>query len=301
MEAAPQAQVVQVRVQVIDLNAQTLDLTVPTYLPARDLTQRVARDAGLVAFWPDGRRRLYWLRARGRLLQDEERLMDLGVINGELIHLLPEPPAGSGVVEQTPDFPENRGYAGSGNLALMGSLLMVVVFATGWGIALSISRSLPVVMLPGLGLGLLTCSLSRHMFGGEGGQPRIAVVGLLLAVLLVALAFVPPVAFGEAPGKVYSEAVPGLITAMVGVLMAWLAWWGAVEPLPERREQQLEQVTQAVAMVQCGICGGDVAPDVRMECQYRCGRYFHSGCYSARAAVAAGDKSKCAICGVRVA
>ncbi|MDI6772700.1 MAG: hypothetical protein QME77_08970, partial [bacterium] len=54
-------QTVTVRVQVIDMNSFTLDLQVPTYLPARDLTQRIARDAGLDAYWDDGRRRLYWL------------------------------------------------------------------------------------------------------------------------------------------------------------------------------------------------------------------------------------------------
>src|SRR6478735_8832344 len=97
----------------------TLDLQVPTYLPARDLTQRVARDAGLDAFWPDGKRRLYWLRARGRLMSDEEKLQDLGVVNGELVYLLPEPPAGSGVFEQPPDYPEQHPYSGAGTLALL--------------------------------------------------------------------------------------------------------------------------------------------------------------------------------------
>ena len=120
-------QTVSVRVQVVDMNSFTLDLRVPTYLPAKDLTQRVARDAGLDAYWPDGKRRLYWLRARGRLLQDNENLGDLAVINGELVYLLPQPPAGSGVLEQPPDYPENRGYAGKGTLALVGSVLGVVL------------------------------------------------------------------------------------------------------------------------------------------------------------------------------
>ena len=52
---APQdAQTVPVHVQVIDLDPFALDMVVPTYLPASDLTQRVARDAGLGAYWPDG-------------------------------------------------------------------------------------------------------------------------------------------------------------------------------------------------------------------------------------------------------
>ncbi|NOY27725.1 MAG: hypothetical protein GXP62_17825, partial [Oligoflexia bacterium] len=133
-----QQQTVNVRVQVIDMNAFTLDLQVPTYLKARDLTQRVARDAGLKAHWDGGRRRLYWLRARGRLVGDDETLADLGVIDGELVYLLPEPPAGSGVLEQAPDYPETRGYAGKGTLALIGSLIVAVGWAIGWGFALSV-------------------------------------------------------------------------------------------------------------------------------------------------------------------
>ena len=107
---------VPVHVQVIDMKPFSLDLVVPTYLPARDLTQRVARDAGLGAYWPDGTRREYWLRARGRLLQAEEKLQDLGVVPYELLHLLPQPPPGSGLEERPPEYPVNKGYAAAGNL-----------------------------------------------------------------------------------------------------------------------------------------------------------------------------------------
>ena len=117
------AQTVTLRVQVVDLQPFTLDLQVPNYLPARDLTQRIARDAGLKAYWQDGRRRLYWLRARGRLVQDHEVLSDLSVVNGELVYLLPEPPADSGVAERPPAYPTNRGYQAKGTVALLGALL----------------------------------------------------------------------------------------------------------------------------------------------------------------------------------
>ena len=70
-----------VRVQVIDLQSFTLDLTLPTYLPARDLSQRIARDAGLTAYDDQAKRRRYWMRARGRLVQEHETLADLGVVN----------------------------------------------------------------------------------------------------------------------------------------------------------------------------------------------------------------------------
>src|SRR5688572_11896464 len=107
--AMPQdAQSVPVRVQVIDLEPFALDMVVPTYLPARDLTQRVARDAGLGAYWPDGTRRMFYLRARGRLLAEDERLQDLGVVAYELLHLLPQPPEGSGLEERPPEYPPNR-------------------------------------------------------------------------------------------------------------------------------------------------------------------------------------------------
>ncbi len=299
MEQAQNAQTVQVRVQVIDMKSQTLDLTLPNYLPAKDLTQRVARDAGLQAYWPGGRRRLYWLRARGRLMQDEERLLDLGVVPGELIHLLPEPPPGSGVQEQDPDYPETRGYTAKGTLALVGSMSATMVWALAWGVALSVDRSLPVVLLPGLGLGLLCCSMARHLFGGEGYRARVAGVGLIFALALVTLAFAGPIAVGAEPGTVYSESVPGFVMAMIGVLLAWLAWWGAVEPLPPARPKH-EEVEAVAATVTCSICGLGVDETVRLDCTYRCGKIFHSGCHAARTSVYRGDQNLCAVCGVQV-
>jgi uncharacterized ubiquitin-like protein YukD len=297
-----QQQTVNLRVQVIDMNSFTLDLTVPTYLPARDLTQRVARDAGLDAYWGDGRRRLYWLRARGRLLTDDERLGDLGVVPGELVYLLPEPPAGSGVLEQPPDYPATRGYAGKGTLALLGSLMLVVLWAAGWGVALAAERTGMTVMVPGLAMGILCTGFARHAWGGRGSAPRIAITAMVTFLLTLVLAFLAPVVINhESPAAVYSESVSGMIFGMVGVMLSWLAWWGAVEPLPAVQEQQAQQGEAAVAVVQCGICGGDVTADVRCECAYGCGRYFHVGCYRARTSVYRGDPKQCAICNARVA
>ncbi len=316
-QAPQQQQTVTVRVQVIDLDAFTLDLQVPTYLKARDLTQRVARDAGLRAHWDNGRRRLYWLRARGRLLGDDETLGDLGVIDGELVYLLPEPPAGSGVVEQTPDYPQTQGYAGKGTLALIGSLFMVLGWAVGWGLALSIDRAPFTVWAPGLGLGLLSIGFARHAWGGSGSQLRVLLTGVVLFPMLMVLSLLVPVLFvplydsvihdvagasGLDPARLFSDTVVGLLMGFVGVFLGWLAWWGAVEPLPREREVQQEVQQQAAgAVVQCGICGGDVTADVRWECQYGCGRYFHVGCYKARAAVYRGDDRRCAVCNAVVA
>lgn len=295
--AGEEQNTVNLRVQVIDMKAFTLDLQVPTYLPARDLTQRIARDAGLDAHWDDGRRRLYWLRARGRLMGDEEKLSDLGVVNNELVYLLPEPPAGSGVLEQPPDYPETRDYAGAGTLALLGSLMLVLSWAVGWGIALSMERSLSVVSLPGLAMGLFCTSFARHMWGGAGNRIRIVVTGLALQLMITVIAFLSPVLLTDASVlEVYRESVPGLILGMLGVFMGWLAWWGGVEPLPPRQQQQVEQAAQVVATVPCGICGGGVEPKVRVECQHGCGMYFHQGCYKAKTAVYRGDRAKCAVC-----
>lgn len=297
-----QQQTVTVRVQVVDMDAFTLDLQVPTYLKARDLTQRVARDAGLKAHWDNGRRRLYWLRARGRLLGDDETLGDLGVIDGELVYLLPEPPAGSGVLEQPPDYPVTRGYAGRGTLALVGSLFGVLLWAIGWGLALSVHRTELTVWAPGIALGLLCTGFARHAWGGDGSSLRVLLTGMVLFPMLMVLAILVPVFYGQDPALVFSDSIGGLLMGFVGVFLAWLAWWGAVEPLP--REGKVEHDVQqqaAAAVVQCAICGGDVTVDVRWECQYGCGRYFHVGCYKARTAVYRGDERKCAICNAQVA
>jgi len=297
-----EATVVNLRVQVIAMKSFTLDLQVPTYLPARDLTQRVARDAGLDAFWPDGRRRLYWLRARGRLLRDEEKLSDLGVINGELVYLLPEPPAADGVTEQQPEYPVNQGYAGAGLLALFGALALVVGWAVLWGAALGTSRSLWVTSLPGLALGLFCTSLARHAWGGRGTQLRIAVTALVFQMFLSVVAIAAPIVFaGQAPLDMYWQGAPGIILGMIGVFIGWLAWWGGVEPLPA--SQAAEQTTQAqvAAVVNCGICGLGIEQKVRSECVHACGQHFHQGCLKAKTSVYRGDASKCAVCGKKVA
>ncbi|MBN1336753.1 MAG: hypothetical protein JXB39_12415 [Deltaproteobacteria bacterium] len=299
-------QTVQVRVQVVDLRSFTLDLVVPTYLPARDLTHRIARDAGLESHWPDGRRHLYWLRARGRLLGDDEKLGDLGIVDGELVYFLPEPPLGSGVVEQTPDYPQTHSYAGRGIWALLASIVGVCAWSLAWGVALSVDRSLLVVTLPGLGLGFLVTSLARHAWGGHGARARVVATGLGLFVALACLAVAVPVFLeGEPIGALFAQLIPGLIAGFIGVLLGWLAWWGAVEPLSETPRTSpaaaAEASGQAAALVACAICGMPVAPEVRQECPHGCGRVFHVGCWQARASVYRGDPGICAICGQPIA
>lgn len=293
------ADTVRLRVQVVDMQSQTLDLVLPTYLPARDLSQRVARDAGLQAFWADGRRRAYWVRARGRVMQENETLADLGVVRQELIHLLPQPPD-SRVVEQNPDYPEAHAFAVKGTPALVAMVLVVCAWAVAWGFGLSVERSTMSTMLPALGLGLLSVSLARLVFGGEGWRSRVAFVGLVIGLVLFVLALMIPVAYGVSPALLFFETLPGLVMDMVGVLFGWLAWWGAVEPLQKLARHEEGQAEEAAPLGQCGICGLDVQEDVRTTCQYSCGRVFHTGCYSARMAVYRGDPSACGICGAQV-
>lgn len=295
------ASVVQLRVQVVDLKAVVLDLQVPTYLRAGDLTQRIAQDAGLEAKWSDNKRRLFWLRARGRLLRDDETLADLGVVNNELVYLLPEPPHGSGVVETPPEYPETHDYSGAGWLTLAGTFAGVTAWALIWGIALTSDRGLLITTLPGLALGFLCTSMSRHAWGGVASRVRIAATAMVLTVTITFTAFLTPVIVNGARFlDVYADSLPGFILGIVGVFLGWLAWWGAVEALPPREVQVVEQLATTVAVVPCGICGQGVNPDVRAECQYACGQVFHAGCYRAKLAVHRGDKSKCAVCERRV-
>lgn len=290
------AQSIPLRVQVIDMKSRTLDLVVPTYLPARDLTQRVARDAGLQAYWPDGRRRRFWIRARGRVVGEDERLSDVGVIAHELVHLLPEPPDGS-VMEQDPDYPQTQGYPASGTLTVVVGLLSVLAWSAGWGVALSAKPGLWALLLPGLGLGLLSCSLARHVLGGEGGRLSIAGLGLVVAVLMLVPAALVPALGGLPVAELPPLILPGALVSVLGVVLGWLAWWGPVEPLPAHAPKVQASQEQEQPQLQCAICGMGVTQDVAVGCQHRCGRAFHKGCYQARMSVAQADPSRCGICG----
>ncbi|MFT4623927.1 MAG: putative ubiquitin-like protein YukD [Myxococcota bacterium] len=289
---------VQVHVQVIDLEPFSLDMVVPTYLPAKDLTQRVARDAGLGAFWDDGTRRRFYLRARGRLLEEHEKLEELGIVAGELLHLLPEPPEGSGVEERPPEYPPNRGYTGAGNAAVAGSLLVVLVWTAAWSIALTATQGVIVGLFPGIGLALLATSLARHTWGGLGSSVRIPLTGLFIFLPLLILAALPAFALGVDIAALAMAIGPAFVGGMFGVLLGWLAWYGAVEPLPKVTEKQVKAIEAQVTWP-CGICGGPVTPDVKADCGFGCGRVFHTGCMQAKQAMAAGNG--CAICGFQPA
>ena len=155
-EAPRDAGSIPVRLQVIDVESRSLDVVIPSWMPAGDLTQRLARDASLDAYWDDGTRRRYWLRARGRILQDNEKLDDIGVVPFELIHLLPEPPKGSQVIERLPDYPKTRGYAAAGFVNIAMGILTIFAWTSAWAVALTVDQRPAIGLLPGVALGLIT-------------------------------------------------------------------------------------------------------------------------------------------------
>ena len=294
--AAPQdARTVQVRVQVIEMEPFALDLVVPTYLPASDLTQRIARDAGLGAYWDDGTRRKFWLRARGRVMQDHERLDELGVIQYELVHLLPQPPPGTGVQERPPEYPKNKGYAAAGWGPTLSGLALVGSLSVAWSIGLLANHGLLMSVLPPIALALLGTSLARHLLGGQGSDIKVPLLGAGISFPLWLLALVPAMLTIEIDALTIALLVlPSVVGLLIGVTIAWLAWYGAVEPLPKVTHAEVVMQEQ-VAVYNCGICGLDVQPDVRTSCKYACGRIFHVGCLTARESVHTGDG--CAVCG----
>ena len=301
--AGPQeAQTVAVHVQVIDLEPLSLDMTVPMYLPARDLTQRLARDAGLGAFWPDGTRRRFYLRARGRLMQDEDKLSDFGVVNGELLHLLPEPPPGSGVQERVSRRLEEVGGQRTTSLKVW-SVLFLSAWAVLWGIALSTEPGSAAAFVFGFGAAFVSVRASRLLLGGVAGRwliPGVAFV--LLTVITIAAGavgmLIPAIAedvAATASLDVWIAAGQGLLAGVPGVMVAWAAWYGAAEPLPAISEAEDKEAESRVTYP-CAICAQPVKMEAGLATSLPCGHTFHAGCLQAKQAVYQGDG--CPVCGV---
>lgn len=289
---------VQIRVQVVDVDPAALDMIVPTYIAAKDLSQRIARDANLGAYWPDGTRRDFWIRARGRILNEEEKLDDLGVVNGELLHILPQPPANSGVIERPPELPPKNSQSLLRNIRMVRTVIMLFGFALAWAIGLSVGPTLLTVFIPALAAGILSTTLSRHFFGPPGSSMRIPALGAGLYVFVLVAAFLPALISADSLVYPLIMAVLGVFAGLVGVVMGWLAWYGAVEPLPEARIEKMTQQLQEVREAPCGLCQQPVDlsdPSVRLDCVFGCGQVFHSGCYKARQAVS--REGTCAACG----
>lgn len=289
---------VRLRVQVIDTEPQILDLQVPTYLLARDLTQRIARDAGLTPYWPNRTRREYRLRARGRMLEGAEKLDALGVIDGELVYLLPEPPDDQ-VVERDPEIPERRGTRPSWWPITVAAVLANLLWTGAWALALATTPTLWVATLPGLAHGMLCVSTARRLWGPPGARVRVGLTGLALAMGLTGVVGISPLLAGQTPADTALAALPALLSALIGSLIGWLAWWGQVEALPPEMLAPKVVVTKT-EHPPCAVCALPVEPEVRQDCGYACGKVMHVGCYKARQSMFRGDRSTCAVCGQRV-
>ena len=289
---------VSLRVQVIDMEPQILDLRLPTFLKSSDLSQRIAREAGLQSYWPDRTRKLYALRARGRLLQPNETLGDLGVINNELLYILPQIRPDSPLFEQKPEYPVESTHS-AGKLGTLITLLVIIMFfSVNWGLALAEEGDLLSLCLPAIGLGVLCSSFSRHAWGGKAMQLRVIGTALLLYIMTLIPCFFVSILVPVDDGFVH-RMLPGIVTGTVGMLISWLAWWGAVEPLIKRKET-IQEEEQVSAEQVCAICGGGIANNVLANCVHKCGRYFHQGCYTASATAYRGPEGFCHVCKVKL-
>lgn len=297
---APQdAQTVPVRIQVVDVKPFALDMVIPVFITGRDLTARIARDAGLPAFWEDNSRRLYWLRARGRVVQDNEKLSDFGLVPGELLHMLPQPPPNSGILEQPIDLPDDYGYRGGSIGGIAWNAVGMLAFTVIWGVGFTASQAILMGLFPPLAIGMMTSSLARHLMKGEPTKPLIPVIGVVLAFLLTVLGIAPAFALGVAPADGAWVAVPALVLAPVGAILGWLAWWGgAIGPIQKSEFALAAAVeTSGVANIQtCASCGGQVDPSVLANCP-SCSSPFHAGCFKSRVALT----GTCPACNVKVA
>jgi hypothetical protein len=292
---------IRLRIQVIDINPRQIDITVPRYLAADNLSQRIIRDAGLQSHWRSGYRRNYTLRARGRVLHPKETLEQLGVVDGELIYLLPEPDEREGVLEQNPEYPEVKSYLGQGSLRLVLMIVLVLSFSFLWGMALTTSKHWVVTILPSLGLATLCVSFARHAWGGRAFQMKIGITALVLYLIALVPPFLAPVVqSGMEVLDFLKILVPGIVMGFASLIISWLAWWGAVEPLNRQVVREQRALEQDTTLPKCGICVRDVEIEFDTVCQYQCGRHFHSGCISAKQASFQGDARLCAVCNVRV-
>ena len=119
------------------------------------------------------------------------------------------------------------------------------------------------------------------------------------AVVLYVMALLPcflALFFVFVEKSTFSLMLPGILTGLVGILVGWLSWWGAVEPLPDQKRVAEQGEEQEGEQMICGICGGPIEESVLQYCTYQCGRYFHKGCYAASASVYRGRPGFCHVC-----
>lgn len=301
---------VPLRVQVIDRQPRLVDLVVPTYLGAEDLTTRMARDVGLGGWWEDGTRRRFTLRARGRDLEPGERLEDLGVVPYELVYLLPEPRRGDPVVERPPGvvWPDRVPYRGRD---VVEAALLWLGWAGLWAFAASVEPTAIVAWGGGFGAAWTSTRLAGVVANGDAtrapgwitlGATLVAASGPMTLGVLGGLLHDTPSAidaFGLPPLQPLAPwryIALGVLGASTAGWLGRLVWLGPVA-IPDQGLPTTEAATASVAVENgaCGICGREVAEDVSQACRQACGRVFHRGCLAAREAVATG--AGCAVCG----
>ena len=295
---------VRLRIQVIDIEPRQLDVTVPKYIPVSDLSQRVVRDAGMMSHWPNRFRRHYYIHARGRMLDHSETLESVGLVDGEVVYLLPQPDSQLGVLEQNPEYPEVNPYLGQGMVQLMLALSSVLVFSFLWGMALSVEQSPWTAILPSLGLSSLCVAVARHAWGGWAFNIRIGGTALLLYVIaLMPPLFAPTMLSGVELSTFIRTFLPGAVLGLTGLIMSWIAWWGPVEPLNRTSVKEQRAFEDPAALPLCGICNREVSANVQSFCSYstECGRIFHQGCLTAKQSSFQGDSRLCPVCTIRIA
>ena len=295
---------VRLRIQVIDIEPRQLDVTVPRYIPVSDLSQRVVRDAGMQSHWANRFRRHYYIHARGRMLDHSETLESVGLVDGELIYLLPQPDAQLGVLEQNPAYPEVKPYLGQGLVQLMLTLLAVLVFSFLWGMALSVEQSVWTAVLPSLGLASLCVAVARHAWGGWAFNMRVGTTAFVLYLIaLLPPLFAPTVLADVELSEFILTLAPGIALGLAGLIFSWIAWWGPVEPLNRRSVEQQRDSEQASALPLCAICQRGVEPEFQATCVYggACQKVVHKGCLAAKQAGFQGDPRLCPVCNVRIA
>ena len=118
--------------------------------------------------WANRFRRHYYIHARGRMLDHSETLESVGLVDGELIYLLPQPDAQLGVLEQNPAYPEVKPYLGQGLTQLMLTLFAVLLFSFLWGMALVLSKVFGPPYYPVLDWRV--CVLLLHDMPGVAGR-----------------------------------------------------------------------------------------------------------------------------------
>ena len=284
----------------IDIEPKQIDVTVPRYLAADNLSQRVIRDAGLQSHWKSGYRRNYTFRARGRVIHPKETLENLGVVNGELIYLLPEPDPALGIIEQNPEYPKVHDYLGQGIPMLAGTISLVLVFSFFWGMALTTSQHWIVTIVPSLGLATLCISFARHAWGGRASQMRVGLTGLALYIIALGPPFFAPVfRAGISFGEFLSVLGPGVVMGIGALIISWLAWWGPVEPLNRQVVEEQRRLEEVGVRNKCGVCKREIDAKFEVHCSY-CGHYFHIGCMEAKQRSVQGAPRRCPICTVAV-